>query len=267
MEKLHNALEHARRRRDTEHPIISVDTPNGAEDKWLALEVFQPNKRHLKRNRLHAGLETSVARNAIDMLRTRLLARMRANGWKRVMVTSPTPNCGKSTLTLNLALALQRQSDLRVIAMDLDLHRAAMSRIMGMQPKADVSALLSGEVPPENQMQRIDINLAISANTKAMKKPADLLKLPATQARLDALTVAYAPDIILFDVPPVFASDDAIAIARFVDCAVIVGAAEKSSVSDFDLAERELAQYTKVAGVVLNKCRFPDKQSGYDYGY
>jgi Mrp family chromosome partitioning ATPase len=267
MEKLQVAIEHARRQREGVQPDRTEKPPTGQDDKWLALEEFQPKPRTLRRNRIQAGLDASPARTAIDMLRTRLLSQMRENGWTRVMVTSPTPGCGKSTLTANLAVALQRQSDLRIIAIDLDLRRAAMAPLLGMKPKADVKALLSGEVEAAAQMQRIGANLAISASAHPIKKPTDLLKLPTTKARLDALARDYAPDVFLIDVPPVFSNDDAIAAARFVDCAIIVGAAEQSSVADYDQAERDLAQYTNIAGIVLNKCRYPDKHSSYDYGY
>ena len=70
---------------------------------------------------------------------------------------------------------------------------------------------------------------------------------------------------MLFDLPPVLVSDEARAFLKLVDAAVIVAGAEQSTVSEVDECEREVAGYTKVAGIVLNKCRHMSEGYGYSY--
>lgn len=267
MEKLQIAIDHARKRRDAKLLRGAPGPKTSTDEAWAALQSFEPSIPHLRRNRLVTTRDKGAGRTAVDMLRTRLLTMLRENSWKRVMITSPTPSCGKSTVLANLALALQRQRGLRILAIDLDLHRPAMARLFGIKPTNGVGDLLRQEVPAKDHLWRIGHNLALSVSPKPDKAGSELIKSEETKALIDSLEAEYQPDITIFDVPPMFASDDTIAAARFVDCAVIVGAAEDSSVADFDTTERDLAQYTKIAGVVLNKCRFPGKQAGYDYDY
>jgi BioD-like phosphotransacetylase family protein len=62
------------------------------------------------------------------------------------------------------------------------------------------------------------------------------------------------------------ASDDNVGFLGNVDCALLIAAAESTTLSNIDLCEKELAQLTNVLGVVLNKCRYPDDSVGYAYG-
>ena len=82
---------------------------------------------------------------------------------------------------------------------------------------------------------------------------------------LDDIQSAYRPDIMLFDLPPILISDETRAFLKLVDGVLIVASAESTSVSQVDECEREVAEYTNVAGVVLNKCRFMDDGYGYSY--
>ena len=75
----------------------------------------------------------------------------------------------------------------------------------------------------------------------------------------------YDPTVILFDMPPMLVSDDAIGIAAQVDCVLLIAAAESTTVQDVDVCERDLAAQTNVLGVILNKCRYLDRSYGYSY--
>ena len=70
---------------------------------------------------------------------------------------------------------------------------------------------------------------------------------------------------MLFDLPPILVSDETRAFMKLMDAVIIVAGAESSTVSQIDEVEREVAQYTNVAGIVLNKCRFMEEGYGYAY--
>ena len=72
---------------------------------------------------------------------------------------------------------------------------------------------------------------------------------------------------MLFDMPPLLVSDDTIAFLDQVDCVLMIAAAEESTMGEIDRCGKELARHTQVLGVVLNKCRFMDRDEGYDYDY
>lgn len=233
----------------------TIEPRVGNEAAWQELEAFEPAYRRLTSRRLTARGGTRASAE-IDMLRTRLLKQMRGNGWTRVMVTSPTAGCGKSTVTANLALAIQRQADVRCLVMDLDLKRAALGDVLGLRPSHGVLELLKGQVSASDQLRRVGSNLALSVSAKGASLPGDVLKSTEARRQIESVQSLLSPGVVLFDCPPFFAGDDAFAVSRFADCALIVGAAGESSVAQIEATERDLAQHVEIAGIVLNKCRF-----------
>jgi Mrp family chromosome partitioning ATPase len=99
--------------------------------------------------------------------------------------------------------------------------------------------------------------------------PTSVLLSHKTHAVLKEIEETYAPDVMIFDLPPVLVSDDTRAFLKDVDCALIVAKAEATSASQIDTCEREIAEQTNVLGVVLNQCRHVgDTDYGYNkYGY
>jgi Mrp family chromosome partitioning ATPase len=94
---------------------------------------------------------------------------------------------------------------------------------------------------------------------------AEILQTQKTREAIAALEAEYAPDIMLFDMPPLHAADDNFGFLNNVDCALLIAEAERSTVSQIDVAERQLAELTNVMGVVLNKSRYTDGAYGYGY--
>lgn len=198
-----------------------------------------------------------------DMMRTKLLHQMRANGWKRVAITSPGPSCGKSTIALNLAFSLARQPDLRILLADADLHRPALARTLGQRPTAGLAEVIEGRAEPEDTLLRCGPNLAILPTVGARRNPADLFQSDRAAPALAAVMARYEPTLAIFDMPPMLIGDDVMAFMEHVDCALLVAAAEATTVKEIDACERELATRTNVLGVVLNKCRYIGREEGY----
>lgn len=233
-------------------------------ERWQALPGFAPAPALMARNHI---VTFDGGKDALhfDVLRTRLIQQMRANGWKRVAITSPGPSCGKSTTALNLAFALGRQADLRVLLLEMDLRRPSLARMLGLRDRHHAARVLEGLEPLERNALRHGPNLAIATQSGPARHPAELMHSPAVAAALDDIDRQYAPDIVICDLPPLFATDDAMAVMGQMDCAMIIAAAGTSTVSEIDRCEREIASQTNVMGVVLNKCRYMDRGYGYDY--
>ena len=59
--------------------------------------------------------------------------------------------------------------------------------------------------------------------------------------------------------------DDTMAFLARVDCVLLLAAAEQTSIKQIDKCERDIASQTNVMGVILNKCRYMDRDNAYDY--
>lgn len=276
MEKIQEALAKARAAREAAPaaPSLALARPSvaeapaapatGVDDAWAALAGFEPDVKRLERARimtLNGGKDAS----AFDVMRTKVLQTMRANNWRRLAITSPSPACGKSTIVLNLAFGLSRQRDLRSIVMELDLRRPSLAQILGRKPERSVAAVLEGTVGFADQAICYNGNLALSLCATSARNPAELLHGASIAARITAIEQAYAPDLMIFDMPPVLVSDDMMAFAGHVDCVLLVAAAEETTIKEIDTCERELASQTNFMGVVLNKCRYMGQEYGYSY--
>lgn len=277
MEKLQQALEKARAERARGAATPRATAPASAQltsapaptlhELWAEVPPVDLDTQLLRRNRV-VTYNSGPDSGAFDILRTKVLLQMRKNGWRRLAITSPTSVCGKSTVTCNLALGLSRQSDLRTIAMELDLHNPSMARILGRSPDRDVTEMINGDASFAEQAFRIRENVAISLARRATSDPTRHLLSQAMEDRLAEIEEIYAPDLMLFDVPPLLVSDDTRAFLGKVDCALIVVRAEKTTVGQIDTSEREVADHTNVLGVVLNQARFlSGDDGGYDYSY
>ncbi|WP_187431102.1 hypothetical protein ROLI_045200 (plasmid) [Roseobacter fucihabitans] len=258
MEKLQAALEKARKARGAAPATVRQkprsappDSDLAQDDLWGAIPSFEVSDTHLHEQRV-------VTRNAgpsaapFDILRTKVLLQMRQNGWKRLAITSPMPNSGKTTTACNLALGLGRQKDLRAILMDLDLRDPSIHSFFETEPAHGIGDLLSGRASFGEQALRIGNNVACSMARKSESDPTQLLLAEETVEVIDQIEATYKPDIMIFDLPSLLVNDDTRAFLQNVDCALIVARANTTRYSQFDTCEREISEQTNVLGTVLN---------------
>jgi len=202
-----------------------------------------------------------------DVMRTKMVQQAKSKGWRRIAITSPGPGCGKTTITANLAFSLSRQLDLRIIVMELDLRRPALSKALGLREPLYFAKALAGQEPAENHMVCFAENLAFALNSAPAANPSELLQSATAGAVLERLEEVYQPDLVIFDTAPLLVSDDTSALLEHMDAALLVAAAEQTTIEEIDKAESDMAEVTEVMGVVLNKCRYSAPGYGYDYGY
>lgn len=274
MEKLQKALQKAREQRGTgpepalqpRHDVSALQPSDGmtsVDAAWAELPMQAPDRKLLDQN-LVVSLDAHQKAAAFDILRTKVQILMEKKGWSRLAITSPTPDCGKTTMACNLALGFARQADLRTILIELDLRRPSIARMLGTRPPHDVTSMLRSEVSFAEQAFRIGNNVAVSAARSASKDPTAILLNPQTSVALEAIESVYAPDLVIFDMPPVLVTDDTRAFLKNVDCAMLVAKAEVSTVSQIDNSEREIGEQTNVLGVVLNQYRYSgDSDAAY----
>lgn len=151
--------------------------PTALEAAWAALGELRPEPRRLEAAHVvaAAGGPESIP---FDVIRTKLLNQIRAQGWRRIGISSPTPGCGKTTLALNLAFGLARQTDLRVVLVEADLRRPNMGRIFGLRmAEGGAAEVLEGAVPAAWALRRHRHNLAVLPASGPRRHPAELFQV------------------------------------------------------------------------------------------
>jgi protein-tyrosine kinase len=211
------------------------------------LEWVQPDVDLLEQNRIVID-ERSNASAAYKVLRTRVLQRMRRNGWKTLAVTGTCPNEGKTLTAINLSINLAWHLTTSVVLIDT---------------RFGLMDYLNGDVPLVRAGVRPGIErLGVIMNDRPVANASELLSAPETVELIEE--VKRGDDrIAIFDLPPVFAGDDVLAFAPLVDAVLIVlsqGTTKRTSL----VALRELLQNVNVIGTVLN--RSSERVAPYYYG-
>jgi len=272
MEKLQMALQKAREQRGAPAPTTRHRTQPPAAlaiaQTWSDLPKFEPDPKVLARNRV-VTLQTNPQAIPFDRLSTKTRTYMRKNDWRRLAITSATPDCGKTLVAANLALSLSRQPDIRTLLIELDMRRPSLAALLGASPAHDISEVLADNVPFEEQALRIGDNLAVGLATTSLADPGQLLQNTLTQSIIDDIEAYYRPDLVIFDMPPLMVGAYALAFLGNVDCALTVARAGQSTVRQIDTCERDIAEHTNVLGIILNQCDFGDDDATnvLDYNY
>jgi tyrosine-protein kinase Etk/Wzc len=193
---------------------------------------------------------------AFRTLRTNLLFSRMPGGLRRIAVTSPAPQDGKSTISSNLAVSFAQQG-LRVLLIDCDLRRATLHQVFGIARMPGLTQLLRGESSYEAVIQRTALDgLYIIPAGRCPDSPAELLGSNAMQDMLDRSSRDF--DIVLLDTPPVLAATDAAVLSTRVDGVLLVVRAGRTNRAEGRSAVRQLAAVgAPVIGAVLND---PDRK-------
>jgi Mrp family chromosome partitioning ATPase len=233
---------------------------------WSSLPELHLRKGDLERHRVLALGGGSEA-TTFDIMRTKLLQQMRSNKWRRVAITSPTAACGKTTLALNIAFSMARQRDIYSMLVELDLRRPSVTKVLGLRETRQFAKVLEGKAAPEDHLLRHGRNLLVAPSAHRTADPAELLQSVDTGRVMDAVEARFAPDVMLFDMPPMLVSDDTLAFLDQIDCVLLVAAAGTSTMAEITRCAEELAARCNFLGVVLNKCRYLEGDDAYGYGY
>ena len=215
------------------------------------------NPRHLETQRMVSAATSDPSHVAFNVLRTRVRKALKDNGWKHLAITSPTPGCGKTMVALNLAFSLARTPDCRTVVMDLDLKKPAIARTLGISAPTSIGAYLEGNASLEQcerSFVQVAENLIVGANSHAVAHSSEAIQGPSVTKLISSVVTNLSPDVIIFDLPPLRSSDDALAFLPLVDTCLLVVAAGVTKIAEADECERQISQLEKLLGVVLNKC-------------
>lgn len=203
-------------------------------------------------NRIISSPKYLHAVASYKILRTRILHRMRSNGWNRLAITSCGAEEGKTVTSINLAISLAREENQNVVLVDLDLIRPTICQYLGIEPSLGLAEYLSGEATLEQILISPGIDgLLVLASSVPIQNSSETLRSTRMQELLDRVAARESSSIIIFDMPPLLRSDDVIAFGPLIDTLLMVASAGKTSRADLELA-KELLLEIELIGTALN---------------
>jgi capsular exopolysaccharide synthesis family protein len=211
--------------------------------------------------------EDPATMEAFLKLRTNLMY-MDVDQPPRVMViTSPQPSDGKSTVAMHVAVTLERSGH-RVVVVDADLRRPTLAERFGVVPTVGVTSVLSGQISLDEAIQRPagHLELGVLAAGAIPPNPSELL---GSQAMRSLLRSFGDDTYVILDAPPLVVTDAAILTAA-ADGAFLVVSSGKTLDTDLTSALAALDKvHGRALGVILNRAAPPSRNryGAYGYGY
>ncbi len=272
MERIRKALEQASRERaetgatDTgRFPRFNVSEPDlTAGMKYTHTRVVEVPKALLLERRVIAAVPEHELRDSYRMLRTRVLQTMREKGWNSLAVTGPASGCGKTLTAINLAVSLAMEVTSTVLLVDLDLRKPSIHEYFGYQPEFGISDYLFNDVKISEMLFSPAIDrLVVLPGREPIHNSSEMLRSPRMVRLVTELKTRYPERLVVFDLPPVLAADDALAFAPYTDGFLLVAESGGTSRDDMEKALSVL-KGTPIIGTVLNKTTAPSR-GGYGY--
>jgi len=204
----------------------------------------------------------SIMAEQLRQVRTRLQHAASLETTRSILVTSPSPGDGKSTICVNLAAGLALNGR-RILLVDSNFRRPELHRIFGVGNEAGFSDVLNDVNAFASAVRETSVpNLSVMASGPKPSNPTELLE---SQLLLDFIERALEEyDHVIFDSGPMLFVSESVALAPRVDGVVTVVRARSSSRGVLQRMRDGLrAVKAEHLGIVLNGVR---SQAGGYYG-
>jgi receptor protein-tyrosine kinase len=179
-------------------------------------------------------------------------------------ITSSLPGEGKTYTALNLALSMASELNSTILLIDGDILRSSLSNLLGIEKNRGLTDLL---IDPTTQIRDVLIptqlpRLKIIAAGTRSDISTELLSSDGMERLVKELGQRYPDRIILFDAPPLLATNEARVIMHLMGQVLMVVESGKTSLEALKDSLSLLSE-NKVVGMVLNKTNSRFGKGGY----
>jgi len=268
MERIKQALELARKERIKNGGKVTgsiakpVVTPQSVEEQnitYTSTRTVPMPIGELREKRIITEQQNSIS-DAYRVLRTQVLQRLNEKNWNTLAITSPGSAAGKSLTAINLAISLAREVDNTVLLIDANLRSPKLDKYFDFHAEYGLSDYLLNDKPLGEMLVNPEgvSRFVVLPAGRAIANSSEMLSSPKMQRLVEEVKHRYPSRIIIFDLPPLLESSDALAFVPNADATLVV--IEEGATQESELKQAfELLQGTEVIGTVLNKAYTADK--------
>lgn len=212
------------------------------------------------------------------IIRTKIEYMAEKNGYKTIMVTSTMEKEGKTTNSVNLALALAKNGK-SVLLIDGDLRKPAIARTLNINAGGDrgLADLLSGKKTLAESIKYSEkYNLFLLLCGEPIPDPSELLSVQGMSGIIEAAEKEF--DYVIIDTAPCGLVADASVLAAYADASILVIRHDGVSVRRIKRAIENIENSgTRIVGCIYSSADGEDSRYllkrrrggryGYNYGY
>ena len=209
----------------------------------------------------------SLVAEAYRTIRTAVFFGVTQNQARTLLITSPDPHDGKSTVASNLAITMA-QAGQKTLIIDADLRKPTQHSIFEIESSdKGLSNLIAGAMDVEDAiLPGPTSNLDILTCGIKIPNPAEVLNSDAFARVLRELVERY--DRVIIDSPPVGLVSDGQILSALCDVTILVLRAETSTRRRGQQArDNILSVGGRILGAVVNDVQRGNGHYGYYYGY
>lgn len=231
---------------------------NSYEDKNIALNLGDNEQEGNSKHVPFAIVE------AYKTLRTNLMFILPHEGCKKVVISSSNVGEGKSTTSINLAIAFAQMGS-KVLLIDADMRRPSIYKKLKLANTKGLSSYLVGFCELDDIVSKVNPYLDVITSGPIPPNPSEMLGSAKMDELLEALSESY--DYIFMDMPPVNVVSDALILATKTDGMIFV---IQDLITTHDDVQKAFSSIefasVKLLGLVLNGSS-KNLRSKYRYRY
>jgi len=268
MERIKQALELARQERiknggrvtgSIAKPAKSQQSVEEQDIKYTKTRTIPMPVNELREKRIITEQQNSIS-DAYRVLRTQVLQRLNEKNWNTLAITSPGSGAGKSLTAINLAMSLAREVDNTVLLIDANLRSPKLDKFFDFHTEYGLSDYLLQDKPLGEMLVNPEgvSRFVVLPAGRAIANSSEMLSSPKMQRLVEEVKHRYPSRIVIFDLPPLLESSDALAFIPNADATLVV--IEEGKTKEAELKQAfELLQGNEVLGTILNKAYTTDK--------
>lgn len=241
-----------------------------AKSKKALKETTASSRQLLQDLSIDPSLKFRVE-EAYKSIRANIMFSVMKKGCKKIVISSSSPNEGKTTTTINLAITFA-QAGQRVLLLDCDLRKPKIHHYFSIPNSPGLTNYLGSTVSALRK-DRIDLfdvihqteyeNLSVLCSGSIPPNPAELLGSELMADFLIELERSF--DYIIIDTSPINVVSDALPLIRESDGVVLIVRSNQTTHPDVQRAISSLEFIdAKILGFVVN---FVGNGSSGKYGY
>lgn len=210
----------------------------------------------------------SPVAEACRAIRTSLRFAAPAEALRTILITSPGPAEGKTTVLANVGITLA-QNAMKVLLVDADLRRPRLHKLFGLPSQPGLTNILAEGISHEETARDSQVEgLSVIPSGPIPPTPSELLGSSRMQDFLAVCRDSY--DVVLVDSPPLITVTDATVMSPMVDGVIIVVKSRSTTVEALREARSILDRAgSHIIGAVLNAVTSDGRgyPRYYDYYY
>lgn len=239
-------------------PVLGVVPVIGEKKEAQDRSAIRERDLHVHRN------PKSTAAEFCRSIRTNLMFLSPDSPIRTLVITSPSPQEGKTTTAVSMGITMA-QAGARVLIVDTDMRRPRLHHSFAMSNDVGVSNLIVGNSSIEKSVRQTEVpNLDVLTCGPTPPNPAELLLTERFRNLVKDLAARY--DRVIFDSPPTSAVTDPAVLGNLMDGVLLVVRGGKSTRESALHARRQLlAANANLLGVVINEVDFSSRTYGSYY--